>query len=100
MIGGSVALIGSPSAVAVPTHTGLLENYEAWLAWERYRLQREMWGEDAARKSTTFLRMNTASERWHNPWRAEDACPEPSTRAALVLATVGCPLDKGGLALG
>ncbi len=94
MIGGSVALIGSPTAAAVPTTTGLLQNYEAWLAWERYQLQTELWGRDAADRCTTFLAMNLPGEQWHNPWRDEaPPCPPASTRAALVLATVGCPLD-------
>ncbi len=94
MIGGSVALIGSPTAAAVPTTTGLLQNYEAWLAWERYQLQTELWGRDAADRCTTFLAMNLPGEQWHNPWRDEaPPCPAASTRAALVLSAVGCPLD-------
>ena len=95
LIGGSVALIGSPTQAAVPTTIGLLESYESWLAWERHQLQTEMWGRDVAQKCTTFLRVNVPGEQWHNPWRDGDTCPSASTRAALVLATVGCPLDDG-----
>ena len=93
LIGGGVKLIGQPTAAAVPVSDGLLRNYEAWLAWERYQLQTEMWGKDAATKCTTFLAVNLPGEQWHNPWKAGETCPEASTRAALVLATVGCPLD-------
>ncbi len=77
MIGGSVALIGSPTAAAVPTTTGLLQNYEAWLAWERYQLQTELWGRDAADRCTTFLAVNLPGEQWHNPWRDGEPCPRP-----------------------
>ena len=42
LIGGSVALIGNPTQTAVLVTDGLLRNYEAWLAWERYQLQTEM----------------------------------------------------------
>ncbi len=93
MLGGGVKLIGSPTQAAVPTTTELLQNYEAWLAWERHQLQTEIWGRDVADRCTTFLAMNHPGERWHNPWRDEETCPAASTRAALVLATVGCPLD-------
>ena len=94
MLGGGVKLIGQPTATAVPVSDGLLRNYEAWLAWERRQLQTEIWGRDVADKCTTFLAMNLPGEQWHNPWRDEAApCPPASTRAALVLATVGCPLD-------
>jgi hypothetical protein len=94
MLGGSVALIGQPTAAAVRVTDGLLRNYEAWLAWERYDLQRELWGEAVAIKSTTFLAVNLPGEQWHRPWRDGETCPEPSTRAALVLSAVGCPLDE------
>ncbi len=93
LVGGSVALIGQPTAAAVPVSDGLLRNYEAWLAWERYQLHREMWGQEVATRCTTFLAINLPGEQWHNPRLEGGGCPEASTRAALVLATVGCPLD-------
>ena len=93
MLGGGVKLIGQPTAPAVPVTTGPLRNYEAWLAWERFQLQTELWGRDAATKCTTFLAVNLPGEQWHNPWRDGETCPEASTRDALVLSAVGCPLD-------
>lgn len=99
MIGGSVALIGQPTAAAVVPTIGILTNYESWLAWERYQLQREIWGDDVARRCTTFLAMNNPGEQWHNPWRDGEVCPPASTRAAVVLATVGCPLEEPGQAI-
>ncbi len=93
LVGGGVKLIGQPTAAAVPVSDGLLRNYEAWLAWERYQLQREIWGEDVATKCTTFLAVNLPGEQWHNPWSHGEVCPPASTRAALVLSAVGCPLD-------
>ncbi len=93
MLGGGVKLIGQPTAAAVPVSDGLLQNYEAWLAWERYQLQTELWGRDAADRCTTFLAVNLPGEQWHNPWHDGETCPPASTRAALVLSAVGCPLD-------
>ena len=94
MLGGGVKLIGQPTATAIPVSNGLLRNYEAWLAWERHQLHTELWDRDTADRNVTFLAMNLPGEQWHNPWRDEaPPCPPASTRAALVLSAVGCPLD-------
>ena len=71
LIGGSIAILGQPTAAAVPVTDGLLRNYEAWLAWERFQLQTEIWGRDTAEKCTTILAVNLPGEQWHNPWRDE-----------------------------
>ncbi len=55
--------------------------------------RREIWGEAVATKCTTFLAVNLPGEQWHNPWSHGEVCPPASTRAALVLSAVGCPLD-------
>ncbi|KQP53653.1 hypothetical protein ASF39_19920 [Methylobacterium sp. Leaf108] len=41
LIGGSVALIVAPSAVAAPITDDLLDSYDAWLEYERRWLQWE-----------------------------------------------------------
>lgn len=44
LIGGSVTLIGSPSASAVPVTKALVDSYDAWLEYERRLLQWELCG--------------------------------------------------------
>ena len=97
MLGGGVKLIGQPTATAVPMSDALLANYKGWLAWERFRLHRELYEDPiVAERNVGFLACAVPAEHWHNRWQDEPACPEPSTRAALVLAAVGCPLTKPG----
>lgn len=103
LIGGGVTLIGAPSAVAEPVTPRLLREYHDWLMFERSCLIREMeagnptrFGPDCARGSAL---------RWHQA-RGElrldsegqpmgDGVSFPSTRAALVLSTVGCDWREG-----
>ncbi len=84
LIGGGVTIIGAPTAVAEPITEDLLCNYETWLSQELYALARE-------RRSGLpvghYASVPTSAWRWHNQQRGTEA---PSTRAALVLSTVGC----------
>jgi hypothetical protein len=91
LIGGSVALIGSPSAVAIEPSPALLREYHNWLAYERWWTATEL-GHNA---DTEYFSFFGPAHRWHRdrsggePWAPLPAIP-PSTRAALVLSAVGC----------
>lgn len=99
LIGGGVTLLGSPSAVAEPITDDLLDSYDAWLEYERRWLQ---WERYRNRDSVYRLSLPFRSEM--EGWGQYDMIPmanrganfhgsdEPpaSTRAALVLSTVGC----------
>ena len=97
LIGGGVALIGRPTAVAAVSTWAELRAYSEWLEMERKLLNREIYpelGNDAHRYSPA----NTGAHVYHLPingdWRS---LPKPSTRAALVLATVGCDWRRDAL---
>lgn len=105
LIGGSVALIGSPSAVAEPTSRALLESYDTFLVYERCRLKAEMYGpgsywdglpgaEDALVMALGFIPANNAGMRWHGSASHEGS--PPSSRAALVLSAAGIDWREGG----
>ncbi|MDO9426044.1 MAG: hypothetical protein Q7T93_04365 [Methylobacterium sp.] len=97
LIGGSVALIGTPSAAAVPVTDGRLDAYSEWLFMERRLLCLEQHpGFDQADR---FVPANTGAKDFHFPdfpTRWQDL-PQPSTRAALVLSAVGCGWREGRL---
>ena len=100
MIGGSVALIGQPTAAAVPVTQHLLDAYDEWLFYERRLLHVERFGLNASRETTKFVpcasiavdRFFFPSMESHStrpPWMDQ---PKPSTRSALVLSAVGIDL--------
>ena len=113
LVGGAVELIGNPRAVATPITYQLMFEYEQWLAWETARIHGEMYyshnemevgclKQNAASEMAAFLHKVKCvpglpprdydrlalsnSARWH---MGTPQSPPPSTRAALVLATVG-----------
>lgn len=95
LIGGGVTLIGNPTAAAEPISRELLTTYLEWLFMERRLLSLEVlpalgWAAEDVRLPSS------AARRFHTPhdldWRQ---VPKPSTRAALVLGTVGCEWRKG-----
>ena len=102
LIGGSVAILGQPTAAAVPVTTDLLDRYSDWLETElgetlielAPRLQPEhaefvtRWRRDWCRTNGT---LNPYPER-----RRFDVAPArpPSTRAAVILSTAGVPLTN------
>ncbi|KQP53027.1 hypothetical protein [Methylobacterium sp. Leaf106] len=99
LIGGSVALIGSPSAVAAPLTPDLLDSYDAWLEYERRWLQWERYGnrDTIQRLSLPFRDEMAGWDQFDMIPAANDGArfhgnsePPASTRAALVLSTVGC----------
>lgn len=97
LIGGSVALIGTPSAVAEPVSDILLETYDTWLEyerrwlqWERYRTMPGIRVEppmfvQLTGKRFDYYHLDNLAARYHGGDE-----PPASTRAALVLSTVGC----------
>jgi hypothetical protein len=94
LIGGSVSLIGQPTAVAASPSRGLLLAYNEWLFMERRLLCKEAWPGTGAEH---FVPVNTGASDFHIPpypasWTE---LPQPSTRAALVLSAVGCVWREG-----
>ncbi len=102
LIGGSVALIGQPTAIAEPASKALLFNYKSWLHFEHRMLSYELAGHDRqrCREMERFFTV-TPGDDWHFQWDGQGPAgwkdaPQPSTRAALVLSAVGCDW-RGGL---
>lgn len=89
LIGGSVTLIGNPTAAAEAVTEALLDAYDEWLFMERRLLCLEA---GPGRRSEAHVPCNTGVGRFHFltnglDWRS---LPQPSTRAAVVLSAVGC----------
>lgn len=81
LVGGSVGLIGVPSAVAAPVTVSLLDNYETWLRMEAHRLGIEL------RPNGPREQVLLYTDAWAYHRNDHQAASE---RAALVLAAVGC----------
>lgn len=102
LIGGGVTLIGNPTASAVPVSQELIYSYKAWLHYEHRMLSYELAGYNPrlAHQVEHWHQTTGAGGNWHFGWAYPGArgpagwrdAPQPSTRAALVLSTVGCPL--------
>ena len=106
LIGGSVALIGQPTAAAVPVTRDLMHSYKSWLFFENRMLAYELAGHclDGGRQIERLFFHGTPGDDYHFQWTHNgytgpagwrDA-PQPSTRAAIVLSAVGCPLGGEG----
>lgn len=93
LIGGGVTLIGAPSAVAEPVTRKLLLEYETWLGIEHVRIAREL----QPGSTSTRVQFHGSAYEWHyDQVRRQYLHGAPSTRAALVLAAVGCDWMEGG----
>ncbi|WP_157861950.1 hypothetical protein [Methylobacterium sp. Leaf361] len=110
LIGGSVALIGAPSAVALPTSRELLDSYDAWLdmerrflKWERFRSTELydanpncqcVWYDKVTGRRFDWVPLDNLGAGYH---MSDDPAkqPQPSSRAALVLSAVGCSWQGG-----
>ncbi len=93
LIGGSVALIGAPSAVAAPVTPGMLATYSAWLDIERRALHHA----SCANGATAFIPYINPGAEYHFGQQAFDRHRwgvEAQMRAPIVLAAVGCPLTS------
>jgi len=82
LIGGGVTLIGDPVRAAEPATPEMLASYQVWLVMEERYL--------AAETGRRGFNPNTPGGMYH--WRShgEPPGPHPSSRAAVVLAAVGC----------
>ena len=106
LIGGGVTLIGNPTAAAEPVTADLLDSYDAWLFYERRFLRFERYGsgdgadlgydgrfvimDTETGKKFDYLSVANAGGRYHGPGE-----PMPSSRAAVVLSSVGCNWREG-----
>ena len=104
LIGGSVTLLGNPTAPAVPVTDALMQRYFDWLAIELGEVMMEREGHRAlpghadlaidyrrewCRQNST-LNPDPTSERF----RLLPMVP-PSSRAAVILSAAGVPLSGG-----
>ena len=87
LIGGSVALIGSPTAAAAPVTGGTIATYIAWLDAERRYVQWAVNGKG-------FIPCLNPGHAFHG-WGGQSAyavAGEAIRRAPVILAAAGCPL--------
>ncbi len=90
-----MTLLGNPTATAERVTPALFDAYSEWLFMEGQLPCRERWAGNPDAES--FVPANTGASAFHFPaWPADrrDA-PQPSTRAAAVLAAVGCGWREG-----
>ena len=87
LIGGGVTILGNPTGAAEPVTEGLLDTYATWLEMERRFLnwQRASFNPATFRELEGVFHMNNPAGRFHT-----GSEPPASTRAAVVLAAVGC----------
>lgn len=96
LIGGSVELVGTPTASAMPVSNDLLSAYDQWLFYERRLLLREQYGHlgtDMVRAAERGVPSGTLSQSFHFPLHGSwTDLPGPSTRVAIILSAAGVPL--------
>lgn len=90
LIGGSVALIGSPVRAAQPVTPGMVATYSAWLAYERSSLMHAC---GIARADDMIPHVNPGS-RFHfsRPVDLKTWGLDAVERAPVMLAAAGCDL--------
>ena len=93
LVGGGVAILGDPMAVAAPVTPRLLGAYSEWLRVERNLLHLELFPDADPRARPYLVPPGAGAARhFHAPphpgsWRD---LPPASARAALVSSAVGC----------
>ncbi len=87
LIGGSVALIGSPTKVAIPVTRPMLVEYADRLLFEHHMTKHEIYGGPVTDARAADLPLFNMRRSW-----GDLVNTAPSTRAAVVLSAVGCPL--------
>ena len=104
LIGGSVALIGKPTAAATPVTWELMQSYKSWLHMEHRMLCYELggWNVEAAKGLERGFFLDNPGSEWHFQWSDGNkrvagwqTAPQPSTRAAVILSAAGVPLTGG-----
>ena len=103
LVGGSVAILGQPTAAAVPVTGALLEAYNEWLDLERSWLMFERYGQHASadddpRRPHVVWRNRQTGECWTSTAASSVSGVDhraPASRAAVVLAAAGVDLTKG-----
>lgn len=113
LIGGGVALIGQPTAAAVPITDELLARYFSWLAHEHRAAWCEYVYRDCLSRTEVppeFTGLTVAAwarqvrdearpPRWlpdEPDIEAQVAWTSPSTRAAVILSAAGVPIGGAG----
>lgn len=104
LIGGSVALIGAPSAVAGTSSRECVDSYLAWLHYEQRAVHDAHYGGPSATingKPHRLVPMDNAGAGFHFPGRLTDGWwervgAEGIARAPVVLAAAGCDWREGG----
>ena len=86
LIGGSVAILGQPTAAAVPVTPFLMADYADFLGLERWRVLSGLYGDLGAQRATCSLPCHGEQWEWHR------TSGPPSTRASVVMATAGVTL--------
>lgn len=92
LIGGSVNLIGNPTAAAEPITPGMLATYAAWLHYEHRSLMHASCGEGAG----GFVPFCNPGAQFHFPLHFDLSRwgLAAQQRAPVVLSAVGCPLTS------
>ncbi|SFM10075.1 hypothetical protein [Methylobacterium pseudosasicola] len=91
LIGGSVALIGSPVRAAQPVTPGMLATYSTWLHYEQRAIQSAVVGMEGG----TFIPcLNPGSHYHFDEYDKERFALDAQLRASVVLSAVGCPLTS------
>lgn len=95
LIGGSVTLVGNPTAVAAAPTLPLLVDYRQWLEGECRILDYELAAMVGIPVADARISMRPGDFHFPRDGRDWRTVPKPSTRADLVLATVGGPRQQG-----
>lgn len=87
LIGGSVALIGTPIRAAVPVTRPMLVEYADWLLFEHHMTKHEIYGRPVTGARYADLPLFDMRRSWGSLVNTA-----PSTRAAVILSAAGVPL--------
>lgn len=102
LIGGSVALIGSPKGVAGAPSEACLHSYLAWLHYEQRAVHDHLWPGYRQASGMGYVPLDNAGANFHfaalqgnSDWPRIGM--EAAARAPVVLAAVGCHWWEGDL---
>ena len=102
LIGGSLAILGQPTAAAVPVTPAIIDRYVAWLAAEHAEAQDER-EEIHHPQELGYAQFRREWVRQPMFWFPDDAVAQaavratrPSSRAAVILSAAGVPISESG----